>query len=146
MFFFHQFAEALETKRAEACKSEGGLVLKVSSLEPAMASIANLLDDPQLKGLIPPQAVLLFARTRQLLNATSVDMCNNEAVHSILRLAELTIGRDLKVLDRVLEPYCAAYQKFLESQNGKILVADLNQTLRDALLPGPVPVESVGKK
>lgn len=117
-------------------------MLDGTSFEPVVAAVSKVLrDQPQpLKGMIPNQVHTLVSQTRQLLKTTSIDLCENEAVQSILKVAQLMLMRDLRVLDRVMQPYCAEYQKFLESANGKILVSDLNQMVRDAVQPAPVPV------
>lgn len=107
-----------------------------------METIAKILDNqpPQLKGAIPDVVHKLFPQIRVVLTRSNIDLCNNKEVQSILRAVEQTIDRDLQSLDRVMEPYCEDYMKFLESKVGQNLVGDVNNLLRDV---GGVDVRDV---
>lgn len=132
----------LESSRAEACKSKEGFVLSGASLEPVVAAVEKFLDNPpeQLKGLIPAQVHELVARARQVIMTTTLDLCNDKQAQSTLRNVELVAQRDLEAVGRIYQPYCNQYEKFIKSEHGKTLLADLKRTLRDVVDTESKPV------
>lgn len=123
--------------RDNACESSGGIVLSGAGLDPLMSAFSNILaqQSQQTKDMIPEKAIQLFERTRQVLSATQIDVCNDQAVQTLVHATEQVIARQFQFLEKALTRSCEEYQKFLQTDEGQALLTDLKIKVQEILQP-----------
>lgn len=130
-----QYSGLLEKARDDACKAPSGLVLSAASLDPVMAVVSDFIEkqSQEQKARIPEKAVRAFQRVRQAVRETKVDLCNDQSVQALVQAVGQLVSRELQATETVLNRFCIQYDKFLQTEQGQQLLANLKNSIGKAL-------------
>ena len=142
-----QFFETIESKRIEACRLNGGHMVPVSILAPALDGVSTFLQKQpeQFKDVIPKSLVNGFESAHRFLRNSRANLCDNNQIRLAANIAKGTL-RQVPNLDTAVQQFCEAYKKYMETEQGKQFAQQLSQLWDQALaLAAQPPVESNGE-